>query len=202
MAEKKVRAQRSDAPELLSVLAWCESSGALSPQSHSGTCSLASVGGTCRLASGPRTSTSDDLKTRLVARPAGPTRPLRAPRDPTVVVGAVELVKAGIPNLGGQPFSASESGVNLYDIPPGRRVTSRASFDHCSRPSCRFEDLESAVRSPPSASSLRPPRGNYDAHLPHILARSPSIWWPGVFGGGAGPNTDINLRCDDRVLSA
>ena len=117
---------------------------------------------------------SDDLKTRLVARPAGPTRPLRAPRDPTVVVGAVELVKAGIPNLGGQPFSASESGVNLYDIPPGRRVTSRASFDHCSRPSCRFEDLESAVRSPPSASSLRPPRGNYDAHLPHILARSPS----------------------------
>ena len=73
----------------------------------------------------------DDLKTHLVARPAGPTRPLRAPRDPTVVVGAVELVKAGIPNLGGQPFSASESGVNLFDIPPGRR--------------CRFEDLSSTI---------------------------------------------------------
>ena len=118
-----MRAQRSDAPELLSVLAWCESSGALSPQSHSGTCSLASARGGLRWSSGPRTSTSDDLKTRLVARPAGPTRPLRAPRDPTVVVGAVELVKAGIPNLGGQPFSASESGVNLYDIPPGLFVS-------------------------------------------------------------------------------
>ena len=173
MAEEKVRAQRSDAPELLSVLAWCESSGALSPQSHSGTCSLASARGGLRPPSGPRTSTSDDLKTRLVARPAGPTRPLRAPRDPTVVVGAVELVKAGIPNLGGQPFSASESGVNLHDIPYGRRFDSY--FDHSSRPSCRFEELESAVRSPPSASSLRPPRGNYDAHLPRILARSPSI---------------------------
>ena len=71
---------------------------------------------------------SDDLKTRLVARPAGPTRPLRAPRDPTVVVGAVELVKAGIPNLGGQPFSASESGVNLQDIPPGRVVSVESYF--------------------------------------------------------------------------
>ena len=158
--------------------------------------------GGLRWSSGPGTSTSDDLKTRLVARPAGPTRPLRAPRDPTVVVGAVELVKAGIPNLGGQPFSASESGVNLHDILAGRRDPNESYFDHSSRPSCRFEELESAVRSPPSASSLRPPRGNYDARLPHILARSPSIWWPGVFGGGAGPNTDINLRCDDRVLSA
>ena len=119
MAEEKVRAQRSDAPELLSVLAWCESSGALSPQSHSGTCSLASARGGLRPPSGPRTSTSDDLKTRLVARPAGPTRPLRAPRDPTVVVGAVGLVKAGIPTLGGQPFSASESRANLSDIPGG-----------------------------------------------------------------------------------
>ena len=128
MAEEKVRAQRSDAPELLSVLAWCESSGALSPQSHSGTCSLASARGGLRPPSGPRASTSDDLKTRLVARPAGPTRPLRAPRDPTVVVGAVELVKAGIPNLGGQPFSASESGVNLHDIPHGRRVGSERAI--------------------------------------------------------------------------
>ena len=80
-------------------------------------------GGDSALRLRARTSTSDDLKTRLVARPAGPTRPLRAPRDPTVVVGAVELVKAGIPNLGGQPFSASESGVNFYDIRPGRRVS-------------------------------------------------------------------------------
>ena len=80
-------------------------------------------GGDSDAESGPRTSTSDDLKTRLVARPAGPTRPLRAPRDPTVVVGAVELVKAGIPNLCGQPFSASESGVNLNDIPPGLFVS-------------------------------------------------------------------------------
>ena len=158
--------------------------------------------GGLRWSSGPGTSTSDDLKTRLVARPAGPTRPLRAPRDPTVVVGAVELVKAGIPNLGGQPFSASESRANLSDIPGGVLRRARHRFDHSSRPSCRFEDLESAVRSPPSASSLRPPRGNYDAHLPHILARFPSTWWPGVFGGGAGPNTDINLQCDDRVLSA
>ena len=124
MAEEKVRAQRSDAPELLSVLAWCESSVALSPRSHSGTCSLASVGGALTPIRAD-VDEKDNLKTRLVARPAGPTRPLRAPRDPTVVVGAVELVKAGIPNLGGQPFSASESGVNFCDIPPGTRASCR-----------------------------------------------------------------------------